>query len=67
MSIINLVAGLAASKPAIDFNYCNYYVSKHIVVKAGKKLFLNIQGKKITCFLKSKTSNIHLLLNSRKC
>lgn len=30
MSIINLVAGLAANKHAIDFNYCNY-VSKHTV------------------------------------
>lgn len=48
MSIINLVSGLAASKHWIDFNYYNYYVSKHAVVKlVKKKITLKYQrGKK---------------------
>ena len=45
MSIIKFVSGLAASKHSIDFNYYNYYASKHVVVKAGKKLLLDIRGK----------------------
>lgn len=44
MSIINLVIDLAANKLSIDFNYYNY-VSKHIVIKDGKILFLNMKEK----------------------
>lgn len=48
MSIVTLITGLAANEQSMNFNYYNYYVSKHIVVKGGK-IILKYQGK-ITLF-----------------
>lgn len=40
MSVVNLITGLVANEHSMNFNYYNYYVSKHIVVKGGKKIIL---------------------------
>ena len=32
----HLIIGLPANEHSMDFNFYNYYVSKHIVVKGGK-------------------------------
>lgn len=47
MFVINFVTGLEASKHSLDFNYYNYYASKHTAVKAGKKCIIKYQRKSL--------------------
>lgn len=49
MSTVTLIAGLTANEQSMNFNYYNYYVSKHIVVK-GSKITLKYQGKNYFIF-----------------